>query len=212
MAAPSRSRNYRRGVAIDFDLDEYYAVLRALKDLPKEANTQLRGDARVIADTIIKPIVIGEILRHAPTVGPLLAQSVRVGRDRVPKVYVGYAKGPFYGGHRNRKWRSKGWADLNPEGPRRKPRSERRTTTFNRAASTNMLRYGTIVGVYNPQNSDNTKGRYRNRTTSVTWPKNVVKPGWTRAASDKYMAPTFAAWESSVQEICQEWLRGKYGR
>ena len=99
MAAPSRSINYRSGSALDIDPQEFFAVLRALKDLPKEANKQLRSDARVIADTIIKPIVIQEILRHAPSVGPLLAQSVRSAGDRIPKVIIGKSRAPYYSNH-----------------------------------------------------------------------------------------------------------------
>ena len=203
MAAPSRSINYRSGSALDIDPKEFFAVLRALKDLPKEANKQLRSDARVIADTIIKPIVIQEILRHAPSVGPLLAQSVRSAGDRIPKVIIGKSRAPYYSNH----------LEMGMQGPITGRQSTRRTQGRKVQASTNMLRYGTIVGVYRRQaGSADPSGRYKSRGEEVTWPKNVVKPGWTKAASNRYMAPTFAAWESSVQEVCQDWLRGKYGR
>jgi len=203
MAAPSRSINYRSGSAIDINPDEFYAVLRALKELPKDANKALRSDARVIADTIIKPIVIAEILRHAPTVGPTLAQSVRSAGDRIPKVIIGKSRAPYYGNHL-----AKG-----VQGPITGPQAVRRPKGKHVLASTNMLRYGSIVGVYRRQaGTADSSGRYKSRGAEVTWPKNVVRPGWTKAASDRYMRPTFAAWESSVQEICQDWLRGKYGR
>jgi hypothetical protein len=203
MAAPSRSINYRSGSSLEIDPDEFFAVLRALKQLPKEANKALRADARVIADTIIKPIVIAEILRHAPTVGPTLAQSVRSAGDRIPKVIIGKSRAPYYGNH----------LEMGMQGPITGKASTKRTKGKKLQASTNMLRYGTIVGVYRRQaGTSDPSGRYKSRGTEVTWPKNVVKPGWTKAASDRYMAPTFAAWESSVQEICQDWLRGKYGR
>lgn len=203
MAAPSKSINYRSGSAIDINPDEFYAVLRALKDLPKEANKALRADARVIADTIIKPIVIAEILRHAPTVGPTLAQSVRSAGDRIPKVIIGKSRAPYYGNHLVK----------GVQGPITGPQAVRRPKGKHLLASTNMLRYGSIVGVYRRQaGTTDPSGRYKSRGAEVTWPKNVVRPGWTKAASDRYMRPTFAAWESSVQEICQDWLRGKYGR
>ena len=203
MAAPSRSINYRTGSALDIDPDEFYAVLRALKDLPKEANKQLRNDARHIADTIIKPIVIAEILKHAPTVGPTLAQSVRSAGDRVPKVIIGKARAPYYGNHLVK----------GTQGPITGRQAVRRPKGTHVLASTNMLRYGSIVGVYRRQaGTADPSGRYKSRGAEVTWPKNVVTVGWTKAASDRYMKPTFAAWESSVQEICQDWLRGKYGR
>jgi len=203
MAAPSRSINYRTGSALDIDPEEFYAVLRALKELPKEANQALRSDARVIADTIIKPIVIAEILKHAPSVGPLLAQSVRSAGDRIPKVIIGKGRAPYYGNH----------LEMGVQGPIPGKQATRQSKGKKRMASTNMLRYGTIVGVYRRQaGSADPSGRYKSRGAEVTWPKNVVTPGWTKTASDRYMRPTFAAWESSVQEICQDWLRGKYGR
>lgn len=203
MAAPSRSINYRSGSAVDINPDEFYAVLRALKSLPKEANQALRSDARVIADTIIKPIVIAEILKHAPSVGPLLAQSVRSANDRIPKVIIGKSRAPYYNNH----------VGMGVQGPITGRQSTKQNKSKKRMASTNMLRYGTIAGVYRrASGSADPSGRYKSRGAEVTWPKNVVRPGWTKAASDRYMRPTFAAWESSVQEICQDWLRGKYGR
>lgn len=203
MAAPSRSINYRSGSAIDINPDEFYAVLRALKELPKDANKALRSDARVIADTIIKPIVIAEILRHAPTVGPTLAQSVRSAGDRIPKVIIGKSRAPYYGNHLVK----------GVQGPITGPQAVRRPKGKHVLASTNMLRYGSIMGVYRRQaGTADPSGRYKSRGAEVAWPKNVVRPGWTKAASERYMRPTFAAWESSVQEICQDWLRGKYGR
>lgn len=207
MAAPSRSINYRTGAALEIDPDEFYAVLRALKSLPKEANQALRNDAKVIAETIIKPIVIAEILKHAPTIGPKLVQSVRTSGDRIPKIVIGKSRMPYYSGHA-------GTSKRYEAAPERLSEANRRTKLTGRTfASTNMLRYGTIVGVYKRQaGTADPSGRYKSRGAEVSWPKNVVQVGWTKAASDRYMRPTFAAWESSVQEICQDWLRGKYGR
>lgn len=208
MAAPSRSINYRVGSALDIDPDEFYAVLRALKDLPKEANKDLRNDARAIAETIIKPIVIVEIMRHAPTIGRKLIESVRTSGDRVPKIVIGKARMPYYSGHQAGSRRYQAAPERVSEANKRA--SARGGRQF---ASTNMLRYGTIVGVYRRQaGSSDPSGRFKSRGEEVTWPKNAVTPGWTKAASDKYMRPTFAAWESSVQQICQDWMRGKYGR
>ena len=203
MAAPSRSINYRSGSALEIDPTEFFAVLRALKELPKDANKALRQQARDIADDIIKPIVIAEILKHAPSVGPTLAQSVRSAGDRVPKVIIGKSRAPYYGNHLVK----------GTQGPITGRQAVRRPKGTHVLASTNMLRYGSIVGVYRRQaGSADPSGRYKSRGEEVTWPRNVVRPGWTKAASDRYMKPTFAAWESSVQEICQDWLRGKYGR
>ena len=201
MAAPSRSINYRTGAPAEFDRDEFMAVLRALKELPKDANKALRAEARDIADDIMKPIVVREILRHAPTVGPNLAQSVRSAGDRVPKLVIGRSRMPYYGGHKGR---------TRSIGPQPAQRQRDRGLY---GASTNMLRYGTIVGVYRRQaGSKDSSGRFTSRGAEVTWPKNVVTPGWPKAASDKYMMPVWEQWQLAVRNICADWQEGRFGK
>ena len=202
MAAPSRSINYRSGAGVEIGQDEFMAILRALKTLPKEANQRMRDEARHIAEDIVQPAVIGAILSHAPTVGPRLAQSVRTRGDRIPSVIIGRSRGPYYSGHPGRKRGD----FIGPETPRQAMRK-----TGNQA-STNMLRYGTIVGVYRRAvNSGDPSGRFRSRGEEVTWPKNVVKPGWPKAASDKYYEPTFRAWETAVAKLVWDWNTGSIG-
>lgn len=80
------------------DPDSYYALLRALKGLPKEANNELRVESRKIAETIIKPAVTNAIIQQAGNYGPKLVKSVSVSRDRVPKIRVGNNRKTFSGG------------------------------------------------------------------------------------------------------------------
>lgn len=80
------------------DPDSYYALLRALKGLPKEANNELRLESRKIAETIIKPKLTNAILGHAGNYGPKLVKAISVSRDRVPKVRIGNNRKTFSGG------------------------------------------------------------------------------------------------------------------
>lgn len=153
-------------MSIEVDPDSYYALLRALKSLPKEASDELRAESRTIAETIIKPKVQNAILQNAGNYGPKLVKTVRVGRDRIPKVRIGTNKKNTYSG----------------------------------GATSNMIRYGTIVGPYYTQ-SGSTRGKQQ------LWPQ-AVNPGWTKKASDDYTGPVFEAWQNSVREIVIKWNRG----
>jgi hypothetical protein len=201
MAAPSRSINYRTGAPVEFDATEFKALLMAMKQLPKKANDDLRDDAGRIAENIMKPIVIREILQHvSPRVaGPLIA-SIRVGRDRIPKLIIGKSSGPYYSGRK-----SNAGSMIGPR-PNNKPRARRQAGQ----ASSNMLRYGTIVGVYQRASGPAPNGRYFSRGESVNWPKNVVKVGWTTAASDSYIPRVYGEWQEAVRDVCLDWERGKY--
>ena len=199
MAAPSRSINYRSGAPIQFEDAVFKSILDSIRDLPKEANKRLRAEAGDIAEEIVKPAVIGSILSHAGPVGPKLAQSVRVRGDRVPSVIIGRSRGPYYSGHPGRR-RSGTY------GPDTAKQSMRRTGN---QASTNMLRYGTIVGVYRrAAGSSDISGRFRSRGEEVMWPKNIVTPGWPTAAATKFYPATMLAWETSVTKIVTDFNKG----
>lgn len=183
MAAPSRSINYGSGAAIELDRNAYFDVIYSMKALPKELNQAIRTEARFIADDIVKPAVVGAILSHTGAVGPKLAQSVRTRGDRIPSVVIGKARTPFYSGHK---------------GPNTKK------------ASTNMLRYGSIVGVYRrATGSSDTSERFRSRGQEVTWPQNIVTPGWPTAAATKFYEPTFKAWQSMVYDFVDDFNSGR---
>jgi hypothetical protein len=84
--------------AVYVDADSYYALLRALKGLPKEANDELRNMSKQIANDIVKPSVERAIRSHAGPYADKLAKDVRVSRDRVPKVAIGSRRKRFSGG------------------------------------------------------------------------------------------------------------------
>ena len=84
--------------SIYVDADSYYALLRALKGLPKEASQELRVEAKQIAEDIVKPSVQRAIRSHAGPYGDKLAKNVRVTRDRVPKVAIGSRRKAYSGG------------------------------------------------------------------------------------------------------------------
>lgn len=202
MAAPSRSINYRSGAPVDIDKDSYMALLRSMKNLPKEMNQELRKEARQIAETIVKPAVISEILSHSGPVGPKLAQSVRVRGDRIPSVIIGKSKGPFYSGDLGRKRKREGTYGTETR--------EQVMRKIGNQASTNMLRYGTVVGVYRrATGSGDPSGRFTSRGQEVSWPKNIVTPGWPTAASNKFYEPTFAAWESTIAQVVYGFNSGR---
>lgn len=103
MAAPSRSINYRKGSgsAIDIDPASYFALLRAMKALPKEAQTELRQESINITDRIIIPVVKDAIRLHTGNYATKLNESIRAGRDRIPKVIIGKKRKPLYSGGAN---------------------------------------------------------------------------------------------------------------
>ena len=84
--------------SIYVDADSYYALLRSLKGLPKEASQELRVEAKQIAEDIVKPSVQRAIRSHTGPYGDKLAKNVRVTRDRVPKVAIGSRRKAYSGG------------------------------------------------------------------------------------------------------------------
>lgn len=201
MAAPSRSRNYRSGSMIQFDIDEYKSLLFHMKSLPKKASEDLRNDAAHIAETIMKPIVIREILQHvSPQMAGPIINSIRVGRDRIPKLLIGRNSGPYYSGRSRRSFQ--------PVGPKNNPKPKARRLAHQ--ATSNMMRYGTIVGVYARQGGSIGSKGYVSRGESVNWPKNTVRPGWTTSASNQYIPRVWDEWQEAVRDVCLDWERGKY--
>lgn len=99
MAAPSRSRNYRKGVAVDLDKDEMISLLFSLQNFPKVASREMRRRAEEIADQIMVPAIRGAISAKAGNYAPKLNKSVRASHDRIPKVVVGQGpRGPRFSG------------------------------------------------------------------------------------------------------------------
>ena len=73
-------------------------VLRAFRQLPKEASAELRQASRQIADRHMAPAWRNAAMYYAGPWGEEIAASVRVSRDRVPAVAIGYQKKVFSGG------------------------------------------------------------------------------------------------------------------
>jgi hypothetical protein len=186
------------------DPDSYYATLRALKALDKETTKELRRRSKLIAEDILKPKIQAAIISHAGPYGPKLARSVRVKGDRVPMVLVG-AKGISYGATNDaaRKRYYQKRARLKKAGFGVK--SAKEAGLLSDIANTVMLRYGTIEGPYKA-------GREGKRAGEIQHWARQVTPGWTMAASNDYLAPTFHAWEQAVLGIIDDWNNGvRYG-
>ncbi len=99
MAAPSRSRNYRKGVAVDLDQSEYLSILNSLQNFPKVANREMRRRAEEIATQIMVPSIQRAISAKAGNYAPKLNRSVKASTDRIPKVVVGQGpRGPRFSG------------------------------------------------------------------------------------------------------------------
>lgn len=175
--------------------DEFIEVLNSLKNTTREADRELRLEAGFIAEEIVKPAVISAILSHAGNVGPKLAQSVRVRGDRIPSLLIGNNSMPRYSGKK-----STGDMVFGPQKRERYKRSDQRATT-------NMLRYGTVVGPYFRASGTT---RYARSDMEVSWPKNIVTPGWPAAADAKFYEPTFRAWEKAVDKIVYKFNIGRY--
>lgn len=73
------------------------SVMRALRRFPKEANAELRDESATIARVYMVPS-FQSAARAVPHWGSKLADSVRVKRDRLPAVSIGYARRTFSGG------------------------------------------------------------------------------------------------------------------
>jgi hypothetical protein len=83
-------------------LDEAYVpglngLLRELRNLPKEAQAELRDASQEIADKHMVPAWKEAALRAGPW-GRAIAASVRSRRDRVPAVVIGGGRKVFSGG------------------------------------------------------------------------------------------------------------------
>lgn len=73
-------------------------VLRALRALPKEAADELKQASGQIADRTMAPAWRNAALYYAGPWGQVIADSVRVKKDRLPSVNIGYAKRALSGG------------------------------------------------------------------------------------------------------------------
>ena len=73
-------------------------VLRAFKALPKEASAELRKSSMEIAERHMAPAWRNAALYYAGPWGQVIADSVKVKRDRVPAVQIGGNRKVLSGG------------------------------------------------------------------------------------------------------------------
>ena len=69
-------------------------VLRALRQFGPEATAELRDESQVIAANLMVP-TFQRRAASVPNWGRVLTESIRVRRDRVPAVNIGYKKRAF---------------------------------------------------------------------------------------------------------------------
>lgn len=82
----------------DTRIDGLNEVLRALRQLPKEANKELRQASKTIANQHMVPAWRQAAIEGAGSWGEAIAGSVRAGADRVPKVMIGSNRKAVSGG------------------------------------------------------------------------------------------------------------------
>ena len=82
----------------DTYVDGLNDVLRAFRALPKEASTELRIASQAVADKHMAPAWRNAALNYAGPWGQVIADSVKVKKDRVPAVNIGGARKKFSGG------------------------------------------------------------------------------------------------------------------
>lgn len=82
----------------DTYVDGLNDVLRAFRALPKEASAELRTASQAVADKHMAPAWRNAALNYAGPWGQVIADSVKVKRDRVPAVNIGGARKKFSGG------------------------------------------------------------------------------------------------------------------
>lgn len=83
--------------AADVRIEGLNRVLRALRSFPREANDELRDEAAKIAEARMAPAWRAAAGSAGPW-GSRIGSSVRVRRDRVPAVNIGYTRKAFSGG------------------------------------------------------------------------------------------------------------------
>ena len=82
----------------DLAVDGLNDVLRAFRQLPKDASAELRKASQSIADRHMVPAWQNAALYYAGPWGPKIADSVKSKRDRIPAVQIGGNRRVFSGG------------------------------------------------------------------------------------------------------------------
>lgn len=73
-------------------------ILRAFRNLPKEASAELRQASQIVADKHMAPAWREAAINYAGPWGQKIAESVKVKKDRVPAVNIGGQRKKFSNG------------------------------------------------------------------------------------------------------------------
>jgi hypothetical protein len=87
-----------RAKSFDTYIEGLNQVLRAFKSLPKEASAELRQASQAVASQHMMPAWQEAARSGAGPWGEVIANSVKVRRDRVPAVQIGGNRKAFSGG------------------------------------------------------------------------------------------------------------------
>lgn len=82
----------------DLRVEGLNELLRALRKLGPEAAKELRAESKKIAERRMVPAYQAAALNYAGPWGQVLADSVKAGSDRLPKITIGGARRRFSGG------------------------------------------------------------------------------------------------------------------
>jgi len=89
----------RQTIRIKPDLGDYRGLLKALNQMDKDAQGQLKNDVYSISSWVAGGIkTSGYVGARFPAQAAIVAATVRPARDRVPTIYVGGSKGRASGG------------------------------------------------------------------------------------------------------------------
>jgi len=82
----------------DYYIEGLNSLLRDLRQLPPEANKELRTASKTIAQRHMVPAWQNAARSYAGPWGDVIADSVKAGSDRLPKITVGGNRKRFSGG------------------------------------------------------------------------------------------------------------------
>lgn len=88
----------RSNKQFDYYVEGLNELLRGLRKLGPEANKELRTASKTIAQSHMVPAWQSAALNYAGPWGEVIANSVKAGSDRVPKVTIGGNRPRFSGG------------------------------------------------------------------------------------------------------------------
>ena len=89
----------RTSITVRPDLSDYRGLLKALNQMDKEAQLQLKDDVYSLSAWTAQGIQqAGYAHPYYPKQAAVAAATVRAARDRVPTVYIGGSKGRLSGG------------------------------------------------------------------------------------------------------------------